>query len=163
MLRSGRKSTLPICGMLCMRIDERVIQMIKGLHHISVYARDTEASLDFYLNTLGFELVDREDDCSFGGFCLIRLGNCWIELITPPEGADYVSWDIPEREPVLSHFGMDVEDVDALYEELKAKGVRIRSNGIDSLAKPLDGGRAFSIYGPCGEVINFYEFRRKVH
>ena len=53
--------------------------------------------------------------------------------------------------------------MDALYEELKAKGVRIRSNGIDSLAKPLDGGRAFSIYGPCGEVINFYEFRRKVH
>ena len=82
--------------------------MIKGLHHISVYARDTEKSLDFYLNTLGFELIDREDDCAFGGFCLLRLGNCQIELITPPEGADYVSWEIPEKEPVLSHFGMDV-------------------------------------------------------
>ena len=43
-----------------------------------------------------------------------------------------------------------------------AIGVKIRSNGMDVLEKPLDGGRAFSIYGPCGEVINFYEFRRKV-
>ncbi len=136
--------------------------MIKGLHHISVYAKDTEKSLDFYLNTLGFELIDREDDCTFGGFCLIRLGNCTIELITPPEGADYVSWEIPEKEPVLSHFGMDVENVEELYNTLLAKGVQIRSNGIDVLPKPLDGGRAFSIYGPCGEVINFYEFRRKV-
>ena len=136
--------------------------MIKGLHHISVYAKDTEKSLDFYLNTLGFELIDREDDCTFGGFCLIRLGNCTIELITPPEGADYVSWEISEKEPVLSHFGMDVENVEELYNTLLAKGVQIRSNGIDVLPKPLDGGRAFSIYGPCGEVINFYEFRRKV-
>ncbi|HIU34374.1 MAG TPA: VOC family protein, partial [Candidatus Pullichristensenella excrementigallinarum] len=122
--------------------------MIKGLHHISVYAKDTEKSLDFYLNTLGFELIDREDDCTFGGFCLIRLGNCTIELITPPEGADYVSWEIPEKEPVLSHFGMDVENVEELYNTLLAKGVQIRSNGIDVLPKPLDGGRAFSIYGP---------------
>ena len=136
--------------------------MIKGLHHISVYAKDTEKALDFYLNTLGFELIEREDDCTFGGFCLIRLGNCTIELITPPEGADYVSWEIPEKEPVLSHFGMDVENVEELYNTLLAKGVQIRSNGIDVLPKPLDGGRAFSIYGPCGEVINFYEFRRKV-
>ncbi len=136
--------------------------MIKGLHHISVYARDTEKSLDFYLNTLGFELIDREDDCAFGGFCLLRLGNCQIELITPPEGADYVSWEIPEKEPVLSHFGMDVENIDEVYNDLLAKGVKIRSNGMDVLEKPLDGGRAFSIYGPCGEVINFYEFRRKV-
>ena len=139
--------------------------MIKGLHHISVYTKNTEESLDFYLNTLGFELVDCERDCSFGVFCLIRLGNCCIELITPPNGADadYVSWDIPEKEPVLSHFGMDVENVDELYQYLMEKGVKIRSNGIDSLAKPLDGGRAFSIYGPSGEVINFYEFKRKVH
>lgn len=136
--------------------------MIKGLHHISVYARNTQESLDFYLNTLGFELVDREDDCTFGGFCLIRLGSCWIELITPPEGADYVNWNLPEKEPVLSHFGMDVEDVDAVYRDLCAKGVKIRSNGIDALPKPLGGGRAFSVFGPCGEVINFYEFNEKV-
>lgn len=136
--------------------------MIKGLHHISVYAKNTEESLDFYVGKLGFELIDREDDCTFGGFCLIRLGNCSIELITPPEGADYVAWDIPKREPVLSHFGMDVEDVDAVYQDLKSKGIPIRSNGIDELPKPLGGGRAFSVFGPCGEVINFYEFKRKV-
>lgn len=136
--------------------------MIKGLHHISVYAKNTEESLAFYRDILGFELIDREDDCAFGGFCLIGLGNCRIELITPPEGADYVSWDIPKKEPVLSHFGMDVENVDEVYEYMVSKGVKIRSNGIDVLEKPLDGGRAFSVYGPCGEVINFYEFRRKV-
>lgn len=135
--------------------------MIKGLHHISVYAKDTEASLDFYRNVLGFELLDRES-CSFGEFCLIGLGNCRVELITPPAGTDYVRWELEEKEPVLSHFGMDVEDIDTVYADLVAKGVKIRSKGIETLDRPLDGGRVFSIFGPCNEVINFYEFKRAI-
>lgn len=133
---------------------------IKGLHHISVYAKDIEESLDFYCNKIGFKLLDRES-CSFGEFCLIRLGDCTLELIMPPEGSTHVAWDRPDQEPTLSHFGLDCEDVDALLEDMKAKGVEIRSDGIDVLPKPMGGGRAFSVWGPCNEVINFYQFKEK--
>lgn len=135
--------------------------MIKGLHHISVYARNAEESLNFYINTLGFELIDKED-CSFGQFCLVGLNNCRVELITPPEGADHVNWEIGEKESVLSHFGMDVDDIDTVYADLVAKGVKVRSKGIEVLERPLDGGRVFSIFGPSGEVINFYQFQRAI-
>lgn len=134
---------------------------IVGLDHISLYAKDLEETLNFYCGKLGFTVLDQES-VSFGEFALIRLGDCTIEVIKPLD-PEKVVWQMEDnREPVLSHFGLKVEGLDSLYTDLKAKEIQFEPDHIIELDAPLGGLRALSTKGPNGEVINFYEFARKV-
>ena len=129
---------------------------IKGLDHISIYTRDMEMSLNYYRDMFGFEVIDREM-APFGDFALIRLGDCTIEVIVPPDPST-VDWDAPNGEPVISHFGLKVEGLDEVYEELKAKGMKFNCDSVIELPVPLGGLRAVTTTGPNGETINLYEF-----
>ena len=137
-------------------IQEATMGKIKGLHHLSIYVKDMEESLNFYCITLGFELLDQET-CDFGEFALIRKGDCTMELILPPD-PEAVKWN----RGVIDHFGLDIEGIDDVYAEMKEKGLKITTDGIVDMPRPLDGGRVFCAEGPNGEGINFYEFNRKI-
>ena len=64
---------------------------ITGIHHICIYTKDMEESLNFYCNILDFEVLFRtiekenvEPDGFFPlNYALIRLGNCTIEVLMP--------------------------------------------------------------------------------
>ena len=130
---------------------------INGLHHVSVDTPDMEQSLDFYCNKLGFTLVHREL-CSFGDFALVRLGDAAVELIVQadPSEAFY------NRRGVISHFGLDVDNVSEVFEALKRRGVAFLSDAVESCDGPAGGIQYVSLKGPSGEEINLYEFQRKL-
>jgi len=87
-------------------------------HHIALRTRDYAASKAFYTETLGFKVLGQIPGRTPGQDILfVDIGGTTIELIGV-EGAE-------PTKPTCGfvHLAFEVDDVDATYEALKAKGV----------------------------------------
>ena len=128
---------------------------IVGIHHLCVQTADLEASLHFYRDLIGFQVLDRET-CDFGEYAMLKLGTSRLELIEP---------NAPQADSFgpggsLAHFGLQVQRIDEVYADLLGRGVRFAPGGVQTYAQPMGGFRAVSLVGPSGENINLYEFPR---
>lgn len=92
---------------------------ISGVGTVFVPVSDQDRAIDFYVNTLGFEL---RSDTSYGE------GQRWVEVA--PAGAVTVVALVPPMEDGSGNavgsdmgFGYDTDDFDAAYEQLRARGV----------------------------------------
>ena len=90
------------------------------LHFVSVYVRDQERSLRFFVDQLGFKVVA---DAKFAS------GNRWVE-VAPADGTAVLALVRPlqgfNEESLIGHSGLVTfitEDVDAIYREWSARGV----------------------------------------
>lgn len=110
-----------------------------SFHHIGISVPNLDESIAWYKEKLGFEEVMRMDqgetiqDMKIGH---IRRGNCYIELFQVAGAKPLPDY---RRDPNadlrvhgLKHFGLQVADVHAAVEELKAKGVEIAMEPIDT-------------------------------
>jgi methylmalonyl-CoA/ethylmalonyl-CoA epimerase len=98
-----------------------------SFHHIAISVANLDESIAWYKEMLGFEEVTRMNqgatikEMKIGH---IRRGNCYIELFEVP-GAK----PLPEY---LKHFGLQVDSVQEALKELKAKGVEVAMEPIDT-------------------------------
>jgi catechol 2,3-dioxygenase-like lactoylglutathione lyase family enzyme len=134
-----------------------------SFHHIGISVADLEESIAWYKEMLGFEEVMRMDqgktikEMKIGH---VKRGNCYIELF---EVAG--SKPLPEyrRDPNadlavhgLKHFGLQVDNLHAALEELKAKGVEIAMEPVDT------PGVAFAfIRDNSGNAFELIEFKNQ--
>ena len=143
--------------------------MIRGIHHTAISTADLERSIAFYRDLLGFETVmdwswpegtanmnathDLEETA--GRVVLLKAGNAMLELFqfeTPtPKPVDP---DRPLSDHGITHFCIDVDDIDLEYERLKAGGMRFH-------CPPVDYGTVKTTYGrdPDGNVIELQEIK----
>jgi catechol 2,3-dioxygenase-like lactoylglutathione lyase family enzyme len=141
--------------------------MIRGIHHTAISTQDMERALHFYRDLLGFEVImefewprGTEFADSITGLkdsaaraVMLRAGNAHIELFqysspTPKEGDP----GRPVCDHGITHVALDVVDIDAEYERLKAAGMTFH-------CPPLDLGAAKATYGrdPDGNVVELQE------
>jgi len=92
------------------------------MHSTPVYVHDQEAALAFYTGTLGFRVVDD-----------VPMGESRWLVVAPQDGETGISLQLPdgmgrEGNPAMvgGHTGISfvTDDVQKLYDELVAKGVR---------------------------------------
>jgi len=113
--------------------------MIGGVHHVAVATGDLDRLIRFYCDQLGFTLLkqgswDAGSDVvdrivglkdSAARTAVLRAGNLYIELfqyVSPPgQPGDP---DRPVSDHGYTHFCVDVTDIDAEYERLKASEMR---------------------------------------
>lgn len=89
---------------------------IQRSHHIALKTQHFEESKKFYTEALGFPIVGTLFN---GRIVFIDIGGTTIELL----GSDPVA----NAEPAslgFTHLAFQVDDVDATYADLKAKGVQ---------------------------------------
>lgn len=124
---------------------------LMGLAHIGILVSDAEASKDFYLNTLHFDL--KEDYTLPNGTRLIfcDAGSCQIELICRANHD-------PKPEGVVSHIAIECRNIEGWVEELSAKGVRFESDTITVMDQLLGGAKNIFLQGPDGERIELWEY-----
>ena len=143
--------------------------LIKGIHHISISVPSIEKAKDFFVDLLGFELVDEvrfrptKDGDSVtelkdadSKMIMVNAGNIFIEIfefITPPPDSS------PKRKAVnelgYTHFAIEVTDIEKSYLELEQGGVKWHHPPIDS------GDGYLMTYGrdPFGNVIEIQEIK----
>jgi catechol 2,3-dioxygenase-like lactoylglutathione lyase family enzyme len=112
--------------------------MIKGMNHVGISVADLERSIEFYKDMLGlklagpivpfagtlFEQVMALDDPQ-GRIGFMSNGSLQIELFEfrhPKPAPKDPNYSVADRG--ISHFCVEVTDLEALYERLSAAGVR---------------------------------------
>ena len=110
--------------------------------HVSIYANSLEESASFYEELFG---MDRLPTANFpgGGVLWLRLGEVQLHLF---ESAG-------DRPTERHHFGMDVDDFDAVYEKAKAMGILdTRAFGTSLRTHPAGWAQLY-LRDPAGNLI----------
>ncbi len=143
--------------------------MIRGIHHTAISTVNLDKALAFYRDLLGFEPVldfswpegtanmnaTHALEQTSGRVVLLKAGNAMLELFeyaTPaPLAADPVRRLCDHG---ITHFCIDVDDIDAEYQRLKQGGMRFH-------CAPVDYGTVKCTYGrdPDGNVIELQEIK----
>jgi len=125
--------------------------MITNIAIATVFVQDIDASLDFYVNTLGFEVGD---DILLGEgyrWCTVRHPNqpelhVHLSIPGPPFSPDLVTaMERAQADGGLNGLGMNVDSCQQTYEELSAKGVEFlqtpeeRPYGVEALCRDNSG------------------------
>ena len=111
-----------------------------GLNHVSVVARDLDASVRFYVDVLGLEPVATPDF----GFPVqwLQAGTRQVHL-----------FERPDEPPAHAHLALEVDDIVAVYERARALGVLDHSTFGYAIAE-LPGGEAqLYLRDPAGKLV----------
>lgn len=123
---------------------------ISNVQSVTIYVRDQDAAVDFYMNKLGFEV---RNDQPFGE------GTRWIE-VAPPGGQTviilakgYGEWD-ESKIGKFTRMVLSTDDCSATYEELTARGVKFTEKAtpqpwgmVQALFEDQDGN-GYVLVGP---------------
>ena len=121
---------------------------ITGMQHIGLPTNDIDATIAFY-QTLGFELASTcelpENKVAF-----LKLKNICIETYQSKEGDCAKGFD-----GAIDHISVDVDDIEAAMEAVKAAGLTPMSDEIEFLPFWEKGVRFFKVLGPNHEPVEF--------
>ncbi len=115
--------------------------MIRKIKFTSIPVQDQDRALDFYVNTLGFNLVTDQP---------MGPGQRWIELRPPKGDAGLALFTPPGHENRVGTFtgiSLECDDVQKTYDELRAKGVEFakppkkESWGVSAIMKDSEGNQ----------------------
>jgi glyoxylase I family protein len=142
---------------------------IKRVNHTGISVSDMERSLTFYRDLLGMELVfdsDLDDVAPLNavvGMDKARGRVTWLRA-DDKTMIELWQWNHPQGRPLpddyrpadrgVTHFALEVDDVDELCERIVAAGLHANT-------KPLDLGLHKTTYvrGPDNEIIEILEDR----
>jgi catechol 2,3-dioxygenase-like lactoylglutathione lyase family enzyme len=143
---------------------------IDGARHGGITVSDLDRSLEFYCGLLGLqlrvrrlyeereiaEIVDVPDATAWDiAFLRIPGSDTEIELLEY-KGCKRRSWNGRPCDTGTGHFALHVDDIDALYADLSARGVRFRSTGpVEMVTGPRQGGKSLYAHDPDGYIIEF--------
>lgn len=141
---------------------------IKRINHTAVSVADMERSLTFYRDLLGMELIfdsdvaDAADLSAVVGMAEARGRVVWLRV---GDGMlELWQWDHPGGRPLppdycpadrgVTHFALEVDDVDALHRQ-------VIEAGFSATTEPRDLGLHKTTYirGPDDEIIEILEDR----
>jgi catechol 2,3-dioxygenase-like lactoylglutathione lyase family enzyme len=110
-----------------------------GVHHVSINVADVDAALAFYVGELGLRQRQDRPDLGVGGAWL-DAGDQQIHLIEAP---------VPDDRG--QHFALLVEDLDAVVEELRGRGLAVGD------PTPIGRSRQAFMRDPSGNSIELHQ------
>ena len=114
--------------------------MIKSIAHICISTNDLDATEKFYCSDLGLtKKFDFLRDGTIVGYYLQINENNYIEVFL----SDALS---SEEGPLIKHFCLEVEDIEAVLKRLKAANVPL----IDEQPRDGDHGKKLAFIHPKG-------------
>ncbi|MQA74566.1 MAG: methylmalonyl-CoA epimerase [Solirubrobacterales bacterium] len=136
--------------------------MLGLIDHVGVAVDDLDAAIALYGGTLGMPLSHRETIEEQGvEAVLLDVGDCHVELLCPLAVDTTVGKFIDRRGPGLHHVAYRVDDIQAVLETLRERGVRlidseprigIRRSRVAFLHPRSTGGVLTEIVEPHGAV-----------
>jgi len=142
------------------------------LHHLGLTVADIDRSIRFYRDVLGMTLVRRRprvDDeyvalqTGYPGVVLnVASFKATPESTQSLEVVQYMNQAEPPAEtatnrPGNSHLCLTVNDLRACHADLKARGVRFKSDPVTITAGPNAGGLVVYFHDPDGYVLELFQ------
>jgi methylmalonyl-CoA/ethylmalonyl-CoA epimerase len=133
------------------------VRTIKRIDHIAIVVDDLEGALRFWRDALGLEL-DRVQDVpgQSSQVAFLPAGDSEIELVRPTAEDSGVALYLQKRGPGMHHLCLEVEEIEAVLADLKARGIRLINESPQSGA----GGRQYAFIHPesaCGVLVELYQ------
>lgn len=127
---------------------------VTGLAHIGIIVKDTQRSVGFYTEALGFECYFSAEVPGGSGatkLTFLRRGTCVIELIEPPQATE-------RQTGPVDHIALLVSSMEAVMERLSKRGVTFETERPKELPMLFDNGvKSIFFRGPDGERIELSE------
>ncbi|MEZ5086353.1 MAG: VOC family protein [Tessaracoccus sp.] len=122
---------------------------IRGIHHVTLSVTDLDATIDWFGNVLGFELLTRVTHNGLDK-ALCRLGSTIVTFVD--HGETRVGGHFDEHRVGLDHlsFAVDAAAIEAWGQRLDELHVT-RSEIVDGIS-----GRVLSFRGPDNIALEFY-------
>ena len=130
---------------------------IKSINHVAIVVEDMEQSLSFWRDALGLDLHELRDvPAEKSQVAFLPLAGAEIELVVPTTEDSGIAKYLAKRGQGMHHVCLEVDDIDAMLEQLKAKGVRL----INEQAKIGATGKKYAFIHPesaSGVLVELYQ------
>lgn len=119
---------------------------IVALNHVAISVADYAAATRFYARQMGFrEAFSFKEPNGAPYFTYFQINrDTFVEVMQAT----------PERPAGCPHFGLEVQGLDSVIDQLKARGVQIRAPSVS----PRTATRSAVVSGPGGVNIELLEF-----
>jgi methylmalonyl-CoA/ethylmalonyl-CoA epimerase len=129
---------------------------ITKINHVAIVVEDLKESLKFWQDGLGLPLSHIEDVPSQKvqvAFLPVSEGE--IELVMPTDETTGSAKFLRERGQGMHHLCLEVDDIEAMISNLKAKGIRL----INEIPQELEGRKMAFIHpkSACGVLVELYQ------
>jgi methylmalonyl-CoA epimerase len=129
------------------------------LDHIGIAVSDLAAALAFYRDALGLDIDAPEDVASQGVRAhFVPAGGAALELLEATRDDSPIARYVARRGPGLHHITLQVDDIRAALERLKARGVRL----IDESPRPGAHGSLVAFIHPSSAHGVLVELKERV-
>ncbi len=105
---------------------------VNFLDHCGIIVPDLESAIQWYEATLNFTLITAQDDIRDAPdwkIAMLRCGQSRLELLEQKSMREKLNWQAPDHLDSSfmgkKHLAFAVADLDATFEELVSKGVKI--------------------------------------
>ncbi|MGM3308026.1 SMU1112c/YaeR family gloxylase I-like metalloprotein [Anabaena sp. WFMT] len=124
---------------------------ILGVHHVAIICADYQNSKRFYVEVLGFEIIQETFRSERNSYKLdLKIGNIQIELFSFPHPPQRVS--NPEA-CGLRHLAFTVEDIEESVSYLKSHNIEVENIRVDEIT-----GKRFTFFqDPDNLPLEIYE------
>jgi methylmalonyl-CoA/ethylmalonyl-CoA epimerase len=96
------------------------------IEHLGIATRAIDDVLDFWRDTLGLEVVHREEvEEQKVRVAMLPLGEARIELLEPTSEDSPIAKFLEKRGPGIHHIAVRVPDIRAMLKSLKERGARL--------------------------------------
>jgi catechol 2,3-dioxygenase-like lactoylglutathione lyase family enzyme len=119
---------------------------IAGLNHVAISVTDYKGAVDFYARQMGFRTAfsfTEPDGSPYLTYLQINR-NTFVEVMQAT----------PDRPAGCPHFGLEVEQLDSVVDQLRQRGVQVRAPSLS----PRTGTRIAVASGPGGVNMELLEF-----
>ncbi len=100
--------------------------LIKKIHHIAIVVPDINEALTFWQDALGLDLSHVEDvPAQETKVAFLPTGGSEVELVEPTSDTSGMARYMAKRGPGIHHICFEVEGIEGILAQLKAKGVQL--------------------------------------
>lgn len=100
--------------------------VIKAINHVAVVVSDMEQALSFWRDALGIHLHELRDvPAEKSQVAFLPLAGAEVELVMPTTDDSGIAKYLAKRGPGMHHLCLEVDDIEGMMAQLKAKNIRL--------------------------------------
>ena len=130
---------------------------VKQINHVALVVDDMEKALSFWRDALGMDLHGlHEVPAEKSQVAFLPLPGSEVELVKPTTDDSGIARYLARRGPGMHHLCLEVDDIEGMMAQLKAKGVRL----INEEPRTASDGKKYAFIHPestSGVLVELYQ------